>query len=147
MAREIRQGGFERETLASPRVPRLSPRETQVLSLLCEGMEYKEIARCLRISVGAVGRYCHDLYLKLGAGNCREALAMARSRGLLPLGELPPCGVPGLGFSPPNSSWDVQARGARRTLASGSVCGAPAGGGAPGNPHRRCRDEKSGESG
>jgi len=52
----------------------LSPRETQVLSALAEGLLYKEISEKLGISYAAVHKHQHNIFVKLKVGNRSEAI-------------------------------------------------------------------------
>lgn len=54
--------------------PDLSPRENEVLRWLAEGMENKEIALRLALSVCTVNAHLHSAYEKLGVRNRVEAL-------------------------------------------------------------------------
>ncbi len=57
LASEIRKGA------------ELSPREREVLTLLAEGLTYKEIGHRLNISVKTVDTHKYHLLLKLNIGN------------------------------------------------------------------------------
>jgi DNA-binding CsgD family transcriptional regulator len=49
---------------------RLSPRETQVLDLICQGVESnQDIADRLDISLGTSRGYVHDLFAKVGVSS------------------------------------------------------------------------------
>ena len=61
----------------------LSERELEVLSLLASGRTNSEVARDLFVSVGTVKSHTGNIYRKLDAKNRTEALACARSLGLL----------------------------------------------------------------
>lgn len=61
----------------------LTPRETEVLQLLAQGLPNKEIAQELTISVRTVKFHVSSLLGKLDAGNRTEAVAAARARGLV----------------------------------------------------------------
>lgn len=61
----------------------LTRRELQVLGLLDKGYTNKAVARELGLTVGTVKWYCNQIFSKLGCSNRTEALARARSQGLL----------------------------------------------------------------
>jgi LuxR family maltose regulon positive regulatory protein len=61
------------ETLIEP----LSPRELEVLGLLCEGLSNQQIAACLVLSVGTVKTHIHNIFGKLGVSNRPQAIARA----------------------------------------------------------------------
>lgn len=71
--------------LRAPELPRLTPREQEVLEWMAQGLSTKEIARRLRISPETVKDHLLRLYEKLEARNRIEALERARSLGLLGL--------------------------------------------------------------
>lgn len=52
----------------------LSPRETQILGLLSEGLLYKEISSQLGITIGTVKQHIHKIYDKLEVNNRTEAI-------------------------------------------------------------------------
>ena len=58
----------------------LSPRESQIMELIIDGLSSKEIARCLTISEGTVKSHRKKIYEKLGV-NLRSQ-AISRARGL-----------------------------------------------------------------
>lgn len=61
--------------------PHLSPRETEVVQLLAEGLSNKQIARRIGISETTVKGYLSQLFEKLGAADRAHAVALAlRSR-------------------------------------------------------------------
>ena len=64
-------------------VPRLTPRESEVLPLLAQGFSNKEIAKNLGVSPDTVKDHLARLYAKLDAGDRTEAVSRARSIGLL----------------------------------------------------------------
>ena len=64
-------------------VPRLTPRESEVLPLLAQGFSNKEIAKNLGVSPDTVKDHLARLYVKLEAGDRTEAVSRARSIGLL----------------------------------------------------------------
>lgn len=74
----------------SPSRPRLSPRETEVLALLADGMPVAAIAKKLYVSESTAKTHISKLYEKLGAGNRAQALMTALRLGLLETGTVPP---------------------------------------------------------
>jgi DNA-binding NarL/FixJ family response regulator len=91
--REVRAGGAP----MSPKIARLvikklqatsepdplTPRERQILRAIDEGLTYKEIAAKLAISAHTVHSHIKTTYERLHASGKREALAVARQRGLI----------------------------------------------------------------
>jgi DNA-binding NarL/FixJ family response regulator len=69
------------EPVAGP--PALTPREQQVLALLVQGLENKEIAAHLHISERTVKFHVSGILGKLGVGNRTEAVAVAVRDGLV----------------------------------------------------------------
>jgi DNA-binding NarL/FixJ family response regulator len=65
---------------------RLSPRETEVLGLLSDGMSVPAIAAHLRVSLSTAKSYVARLYEKLGATNRAQALMTAMRHGLIHAG-------------------------------------------------------------
>jgi len=63
--------------------PRLSPREIDLLACLSAGMSNKEIARQLGLTTNTVRWYSSKLYDKLGVRSRTQAIARAKSMGLL----------------------------------------------------------------
>lgn len=61
----------------------LSPRETQVLNLLHEGLSIPAIAHEMYISISTAKTYVSRLYEKLGAANRAQALMTALHHGLI----------------------------------------------------------------
>lgn len=55
----------------------LSPRETEILTLVAKGLLYKEIAEKLFISTGTVKQHIHKIYEKLHVQNKTEAINKA----------------------------------------------------------------------
>lgn len=83
-------GSFSAKDLAeamrrrlSPAGPQLSPRETEVLSLLADGLSVAQISRQLYISDSTTKTHISKLYDKLGAANRAQALMAALRLGLL----------------------------------------------------------------
>jgi DNA-binding NarL/FixJ family response regulator len=63
----------------------LTPRELEVLKLLAQGLQNKEIAAQLVITERTVKFYVSSILDKLGAGNRTEAVTIAAHRGLIKL--------------------------------------------------------------
>jgi DNA-binding NarL/FixJ family response regulator len=63
-------------------VETLTPREHDVLGLMCEGLQDKEIAERLSLSVKTVKHHNREIYGKLGVGNRSEAVAFALTHEL-----------------------------------------------------------------
>jgi len=61
----------------------LTPRETEILSAVAEGMPNKQIARQLWLSEQTVKYHLTNLYRKLGVTSRTEAVHQAFSRGLI----------------------------------------------------------------
>ena len=63
----------------------LTPREIEVLRLVCEGLEYEEIAAELGISSRTVKRFVSSLLEKTGYSNrTRLAIAVTKKNFILP---------------------------------------------------------------
>jgi DNA-binding CsgD family transcriptional regulator len=73
------------EGIPAPEVRGLSPRETDVLSLLATGLSRARAAERLEISEHTLRAYIESARLKLGALNTTHAVASALSRGLIGL--------------------------------------------------------------
>lgn len=63
---------------------RLTPRELQVLMLLCQGLSNKLISRRLEISSGTVKTHVGNVLRALGATSRLHAVVIARQWGLVP---------------------------------------------------------------
>jgi DNA-binding NarL/FixJ family response regulator len=61
----------------------LTPRESEILSLLCEGKSYKMIAAALFISQGTVHSHIKNIYRKLEVNSKSEAVAKAFQEKLI----------------------------------------------------------------
>lgn len=66
-----------------PTVPALTPRERRVVELLAEGRDVRRIGQELGISVHTCRGHVKSLLSKLGAHSQLEAVAVARSQGLV----------------------------------------------------------------
>jgi DNA-binding CsgD family transcriptional regulator len=74
--------------LAEPAAPaaepaRLTPRETEVLGLVADGLPTPELARALSISPHSVDSHVRKAMDKLGAANRAHAVALALRNGVL----------------------------------------------------------------
>jgi len=64
---------------------KLSPRETEVLTLVAKGLGRKEIAELLGLSSNTIARYIKDVYYKLNVSSRAEATIQACRMGLVNL--------------------------------------------------------------
>jgi DNA-binding NarL/FixJ family response regulator len=74
------------ERITSPNTSAAEPlteREQEVLTLMAQGLQNKEIATQLVIGERTVKFHVSAILAKLGAGNRTEAVHMARQRGLV----------------------------------------------------------------
>ena len=72
-----------RQLEESPPVPKLSPRQSEVLTEIAHGKSNKEIAALLGIRLDSVEDIANTLYAKLGASNRAEAVDVAHRKHLL----------------------------------------------------------------
>ena len=61
----------------------LSQREREAVELIGRGVSCKSAAAMLGLSIGAIEARAGRAYKKLGARNCREALAMLKRKNSL----------------------------------------------------------------
>jgi len=76
----------------APRIERpagLTEREEQVVGLLARGLQTKQVARELGISVKTADRHVQNAYAKIGVSSRAAATLFAMEHGLLAWGELP----------------------------------------------------------
>jgi HD-GYP domain-containing protein (c-di-GMP phosphodiesterase class II) len=76
----------------APRIPPptgLTPREAEVVALLARGLQTKQIARSLGISVKTADRHIQNAYAKIGVSTRAAATLFAMEHGLIVWGELP----------------------------------------------------------
>lgn len=66
-----------------PDIFRLSQREKEILELLTEGFEYREIGDKLFISPNTVKKHCINIYQKLHVSNRTQAVKIAYTKGLV----------------------------------------------------------------
>ena len=79
-----RENGSARHIPSQPLVAQLSERELDVLRLLARGASNQEIADELVVALNTVKHHMGSILSKLGASNRTQAVAQARSLGLLP---------------------------------------------------------------
>jgi DNA-binding CsgD family transcriptional regulator len=80
-----------------PRVARpagLTEREAEVVALLARGLQTKQIAAVLGISVKTADRHIEHAYRKIGVSTRAAAALFAMEHGLATLGELPIAATP-----------------------------------------------------
>ena len=70
------------ESLPAPDGP-LTNRELDIINLLADRLSNKEIAQRLFISPGTVKRHTNNIYRKLATHNRQEAVAKAKTFGLI----------------------------------------------------------------
>ena len=78
--------------LRAPRVERpagLTERETEVVGMLARGLQTKQVARALGISVKTADRHIQNAYGKIGVSTRAAATLFAMEHGLVAWGELP----------------------------------------------------------
>jgi DNA-binding NarL/FixJ family response regulator len=74
-----------RDTVENPSVEALTPRETEVLTLLADGLGNKEIAHRLDISEHTIKFHIRSILGKLGASSRTEAVSLGLRSGLIEL--------------------------------------------------------------
>jgi len=75
-----------------PRIGRpagLTERETEVIGLLARGLQTKQVARALGISIKTADRHVQNAYAKIGVSTRAAATLFAMQHGLVAWGELP----------------------------------------------------------
>ncbi len=79
------RGKTKRALTSSPTLQpqHLSPRQCEVLDLLCQGLSNKLIANRMNISNNTVRRHLQDIFSIFGVANRTEAIFEARRRGLI----------------------------------------------------------------
>ena len=82
-------GAGEQEPLPMPLLPDtrplvepLTPRELEVLALICDGLSNREIADRLTVALNTVKKHTSHIYGKLGVTSRAQAMVQARSLGL-----------------------------------------------------------------
>jgi two-component system, NarL family, response regulator len=71
-----------------PPLERLTPRETEILHQMAQGLSNKEIAFALSLSGETVKTHVAKVLAKLGAANRSHAAVLALKRGIVRLDEL-----------------------------------------------------------
>jgi LuxR family maltose regulon positive regulatory protein len=71
------------QPIETPLVEALSPRELDVLRLICEGCSNQEIAARLVLSLHTVKKHSSNIFAKLGVNSRTQAVARARQLHLL----------------------------------------------------------------
>jgi HD-GYP domain-containing protein (c-di-GMP phosphodiesterase class II) len=101
LGEECRAGLFDAEAVAAvleaagqpvPRIERpagLTEREAEVIALLARGLQTKQIAAALGISVKTADRHIEHAYRKIGVSTRAAAALFAMEHGLATLGKLP----------------------------------------------------------
>jgi HD-GYP domain-containing protein (c-di-GMP phosphodiesterase class II) len=101
LAGEARDGRLDAEAVAAVldvsgqpvrRIERpagLTEREAEVVGLLARGLQTKQVARALGISVKTADRHVQNAYAKIGISSRAAATLFAMEHGLLAWGELP----------------------------------------------------------
>jgi NarL family two-component system response regulator LiaR len=74
---------IRRQLEENPPVPKLSPRQTEVLTMIANGKSNKEIAALLGIRIDSVEDIANALYDKLSVSNRAEAVDIAHRKHLL----------------------------------------------------------------
>ncbi len=74
---------IKEENIAAQEVFHLSEREREILQLLSQGLEYKEIGNSIFISPNTVKKHCINIYHKLHVNSKAQALRIAYTKGLI----------------------------------------------------------------
>ena len=61
----------------------LSPRETEIVTLIADGFSDKEVARALNTSIRTIGTHKARIFAKLGARHSAHMVGLAYRRGIL----------------------------------------------------------------
>ena len=75
--------GRTTSTVQSDSAPALTPRETEIVRLVAQGLRNKELAQRLSITEGTVKIHLHNIYDKLGVDGRLELVLSAQQRGLV----------------------------------------------------------------
>jgi DNA-binding CsgD family transcriptional regulator len=83
MSHFLNQRALELEENINPPIPHLSPRESDALTHLANGLSRANVAEKLKISEHTLRVYIESARFKLGASNTTHAVARAMIRGLI----------------------------------------------------------------
>jgi LuxR family maltose regulon positive regulatory protein len=85
LAKGLRRAGQDRSASATraPILSALSPRETDILTRIAEGLSNKEIARSLEIGPETVKSHLKSVFIKLGVERRAQAVSRAQTLGLV----------------------------------------------------------------
>jgi two-component system, NarL family, nitrate/nitrite response regulator NarL len=75
--------GRPRPQAPDERTPPLTPRETEIVRLVAQGLRNKELAQRLSITEGTVKIHLHNIYDKLGVDGRLELVLSAQQKGLV----------------------------------------------------------------
>jgi HD-GYP domain-containing protein (c-di-GMP phosphodiesterase class II) len=101
LAREARAGRLDADAVTAiveaagqqaPRLQRpaaLTEREAEVIAMLARGLQTKQVARALGISIKTADRHVQNAYRKVGVSSRAAATLFAMEHGLVAWGELP----------------------------------------------------------
>ena len=101
LAEEVSAGRLDPDAVAAvleaagqraPRLERpagLTEREAEVVAMLARGLQTKQVARALGISVKTADRHIQNAYRKIGVSSRAAATVFAMEHGLVAWGELP----------------------------------------------------------
>jgi len=78
----VNPAATHRRTAAADRLAGLSPRESDVLRLVAQGMSNADIGRALHMSEATIKTYVSRILAKLGCANRVQAALLARDAGL-----------------------------------------------------------------
>lgn len=78
IARRVIDVFHQREVKPTHKELPITPRETELLTLLSKGLLYKEIAGQIGITIGTVKQHIHKIYEKLQVSNRTEAINMLK---------------------------------------------------------------------
>ena len=74
---------IKRQLAEDPPVPELTPRQTEILHSITRGLTNADIAKQLGIREDSVKEHVNAIFIKLGAANRSEAIAIAMRKHLL----------------------------------------------------------------